>query len=153
MVEVYYANAVFLLIPVLEWTRAALARGDREGPPRGQPMLDGAAVGIGAVAALISGCLGLAVPSNARGWAGRVAVPALLGILVLWNVGFIFQWATGLVANPGAVDFSVVVRDQMTVVPGRLPAFLNRYVREREAVTSEVEREGVAKFGEYHPRR
>jgi len=66
---------------------------------------------------------------------------ALLGLLALWNVGFIFQWGTNLVPNRGAVDFAAMSVNQITVVPRRVGSFLVRYFTARARVTREVEQQ------------
>ena len=77
----------------------------------------------------------------------------LLTILVVWNVGFIFQWGANLVPNRGPVDFAQVARHQVTVVPQRMADFLTRYLRDREQVVREVEREDLIESKDYRLRR
>jgi hypothetical protein len=73
--------------------------------------------------------------------------------LVLWNIGFIFQWGTNLVPNRGPVEVSVVARNQVNVVPQRMAGFLGRYLRDREQVTREVEQDDLAEVRDYRVRR
>ncbi len=64
----------------------------------------------------------------------------IAAVFVAWNAGFMLQWGTNLVPNRGAVDFAVVARNQVTVVPRAAWEFLNQYFRERAAVVRDVER-------------
>jgi hypothetical protein len=77
----------------------------------------------------------------------------LLAILIVWNVGFIFQWGANLVPNRGPVDLTQVARYQVTIVPQRMAEFLTRYLRDREEVAREVEREDLIESKEYQLRR
>ena len=52
--------------------------------------------------------------------------------LILWNAGFMLQWGTGLVPDRGPVDFTIVARNQVTVVPRAAWDFLNRHFRQRD---------------------
>ncbi|MGH7771214.1 MAG: hypothetical protein ACREQA_03155, partial [Candidatus Binatia bacterium] len=76
-----------------------------------------------------------------------------LVLLILWNIGFIFQWGTDLVPNRGPVDFAVVARQQMTVVPHGAPGFILRYMKTREQVIQEVEQEDLIESQDYRLRR
>jgi len=69
--------------------------------------------------------------------------------LVLWNIGFIFQWGVNLVPNRGPVDLSIVMRNQVSVVPRSLVGFLGRYLSNRDQATHEVELEDLAEVRDY----
>jgi hypothetical protein len=62
-------------------------------------------------------------------------------MLMVWNVGFMFQWGANLVPSRGPVDLRSVARNQVTVVPRRIAGFAWRYLRNRAGLTSEVERQ------------
>lgn len=83
----------------------------------------------------------------------RLLYATVLGPLILWNMGLMLQWGTGLVPNRGPVDFAVVARNQMTQIPGGVADFLGRYLVDREQVTRAVERGHLERAGEYRPRR
>ena len=82
-----------------------------------------------------------------------IAMTLLIGLLILWNIGFIFQWGTNLVPNRGPVDFSVVARNQVTVVPKKMVSFVVRYLKSRDQVSKEVEQEDLKELPEYNQRR
>jgi hypothetical protein len=73
---------------------------------------------------------------GARRWA---AAWAAVVVLVVWNVGFMFQWGVNLVPNRGPVDMRVMAQNQVTVVPRQIGRFLARYFTARAAVVHEVE--------------
>jgi hypothetical protein len=77
----------------------------------------------------------------------------VLGALILWNAGFMFQWGTNIIPNRGPVDMRIVAANQFTVVPARLPRLLGRYFANRDNMVREVEREDLAELGSYRLRR
>jgi hypothetical protein len=76
-----------------------------------------------------------------------------LGVLILWNIGFMFQWGVNLVPNRGPVDFAVVARNQVTVVPKRIAGFVVRYLGAREQVTREVGQDDLKEVEKFQLRR
>ncbi|MBA3948536.1 MAG: hypothetical protein H0X44_01160 [Acidobacteria bacterium] len=92
----------------------------------------------------------------ALGWIahrGRPLAWALVVVLALWNAGFVFQWGLNLVPNRGPVDFAVVARNQVTVVPARLTAVVRRYFLDRGGFTRDVEADDVEERRDYRLRR
>jgi hypothetical protein len=73
--------------------------------------------------------------------------------LVLWNAGFMLQWGTNLVPNRGPVDFRVVARNQVTVVPAAAWKFFNGYFRQRDALIHDLERGDLLERRNYDPKR
>jgi hypothetical protein len=85
-----------------------------------------------------------------RRWAAAWIVS---GLLIAWNAGFMFQWGTNLIPNRGPVDMSVVVKNQVTVVPQAMARFLRRYFTSRGLLVREVEQGNAAGRGQYQPKR
>jgi hypothetical protein len=83
----------------------------------------------------------------------RAAVAGGALLLALWNGGLAFQWGTGLVPNRGPVDFRVVARQQVLVVPGAVWRFLRRYCTARRDVIRDVEQGDVAARPQYRLKR
>ena len=83
----------------------------------------------------------------------RLGYGLVLGPLILWNVGLVFQWGTGLVPNRGPVDFVVAARNQVTEVPRAMVGFMARYFTERGQLTREVEQRDALRVKGYHPQR
>ncbi len=69
----------------------------------------------------------------------RHAVPTLLVGLIVWNLGFMFQWGTNIIPNRGPVSFRDVAVNQVTVVPRQLSGFLRRYLGDRAGVRDAIE--------------
>lgn len=65
----------------------------------------------------------------------RALLGAPIALLLLWNAGLMFQWGTGLIPRQGPVDMTVMARNQVTVVPGRIAGFALRYLRSRQDAT------------------
>jgi hypothetical protein len=53
-------------------------------------------------------------------WSRRSLVVGAIGVLMVWNVLFMFQWAWGLVPKRGPVDWSTMARQQFTEAPREL---------------------------------
>jgi hypothetical protein len=83
---------------------------------------------------LVVGVAAWAQWMSSRGW-----VWATVLVLACWNAGFVFQWGTNIIPNRGPVSMREVARNQVTVVPGRITTFVERYLLERGAVAREVE--------------
>ena len=98
------------------------------------------------LAALVDAVCG----AHRRRW---MAAGAAALVLVLWNAGFMLQWGTNLVPNRGPVDFRVVARNQVTVVPRAAWDFLSRYFRQRDALVQDLERADVPERRRYEIKR
>jgi hypothetical protein len=62
-----------------------------------------------------------------------------IGLLVLWNFGFMFQWGSHLVPVRGPISFPEMVHNQLFVVPRQLTAQVRDYVFERKVLMREIE--------------
>jgi hypothetical protein len=71
--------------------------------------------------------------------AARAAVAAVVALLAAWNLGFVFQWGSGMVPRQGPVDLRVVARNQVQAVPQRVAGFALRYLRARGEVSGRQE--------------
>jgi hypothetical protein len=88
--------------------------------------------------------------THKRRW---MAASVTMLTLVLWNAGFMLQWGTNLVPNRGPVDFRVVARNQVTVVPAAAWKFFNGYFRQRDALIHDLERGDLLERRNYDPKR
>ncbi len=70
-------------------------------------------------------------------------VPAGVALLVVWNLGFIFQWGTKMITNRGPVSWSEVARNQFTAVPIKGLRTVEKYLLGRGALMQTLEREDV----------
>lgn len=85
-------------------------------------------------------------------WAARAAGAAAVA-LALWNAGLALQWGTGIVPNQGPVDFRVVARNQVTVVPKAAASFLRRYFTSRDAAARQIEERDMSEPRQYKLKR
>lgn len=77
-----------------------------------------------------------------------VLAGALLGLLAVWNAGFIFQWGTNLIPNRGPISWRQMAYNQVYVVPTRLAATLKRYLGDRHALMENLEAEDLRELQE-----
>jgi hypothetical protein len=68
---------------------------------------------------------------------------ASIGLLVIWNVGFIFQWGTHLVPARGEISWGEMVHNQLVVVPSRLRHSLETYFLHRKDMMQHIEEEDI----------
>ena len=77
------------------------------------------------------------------------AVP--LALLVLWNVGLMFQWGSHLIPARGPVSFSEVAHNQFFVVPRQLSANLQHYFFDRKALMQQIEQRDLQQLQKDSP--
>jgi hypothetical protein len=71
------------------------------------------------------------------------ATSVLLLLIILWNLGFIFQWGAHLISPRGPVSFSQVAYNQFFVVPRQISEDLQRYLFKRKALMQQIEQKDV----------
>jgi len=79
----------------------------------------------------------------------RLAMASLglaLGLLILWNAGFIFQWATLMVPARGPVSWRQMAHNQVAVVPGKVLHTVRAYLFSRQALQQEIEQRDVERL-------
>jgi hypothetical protein len=64
-------------------------------------------------------------------------------VLVLWNLGLIFQWGTHLIPARGAISWRDVAYNQFAVVPGEASQSLKNYLTHRSQMMNRIEQEDV----------
>ncbi len=80
----------------------------------------------------------------------RTAVAMLataVGVLILWNAAFIFQWGVGLVPHRGPISWRQMAYNQVFVVPARIGTALKSYFLNRGAMMQYIETEDVKGMG------
>ena len=83
--------------------------------------------------------------------AGRLARPAralaiaspIVGLLILWNVGLIFQWGTHMIPARGPISWNAAIHQQFVGVPERVTLSLETYFTRRSDMMRHVEQEDV----------
>ncbi len=93
--------------------------------------------------------LGLAALLNSfSNWLGNaaralaVACP-VLALLIVWNVGLIFQWGTHMVPARGEISWSTMIRNQFEEVPWRMTRSLETYFLHRGEMMRNIEQEDM----------
>jgi hypothetical protein len=76
--------------------------------------------------------------SQSRAWAATVV---LVGLSVLWNMGFMFQWGTHLVPARGPISWKAMVRNQFAVVPESMAQSFETYLLRRHSMMQHIEQE------------
>ncbi len=73
-----------------------------------------------------------------------IAVPsAMVVLLIVWNVFFLFQWAAHLVPVRGPISWSEMVRNQFLVVPGKIREDVRTYLFHRHALMKTIEQKDI----------
>jgi len=83
--------------------------------------------------------LGAALDAAWRPKAGRIVATALVGFLIAWNFGLMFQWSTNMIDRWAAVSWSVVARNQR-VVGASAFRYAKQYLFGRRVLMDELER-------------
>jgi hypothetical protein len=73
----------------------------------------------------------------------RVFVPITTAVLILWNMGLIFQWGTHLIPARGPISWRVAAYNQVAVVPLQVGRTLANYLTHRRQLMSHIEEEDV----------
>jgi hypothetical protein len=67
----------------------------------------------------------------------------VLALLVVWNVGFIFQWGTHLVPARGGISWRSMVHNQFVEVPQRMTHSLESYFAHRNEMMQHIEEDDI----------
>jgi len=93
--------------------------------------------------------LGLAaLLSSCSTWLGKASravavVCPVLVLLIVWNVGFIFQWGTHMVPARGEISWPDMIHNQIAVVPLRMKHHLETYFLHRSEMMQQIEQEDI----------
>jgi hypothetical protein len=64
---------------------------------------------------------------------------AVLGCLILWNLGFMFQWGTHLVPARGPISWGQMIHNQFFVVPRQAFTKAQKYLFQRASLMHQIE--------------
>jgi hypothetical protein len=83
--------------------------------------------------------------SNTMAKTSRAAATAsaVIALLIVWNVGFIFQWGTHMVPARGKISWSEMVHNQFVDVPLRMTHSLETYFLHRKDMMLHIEQEDI----------
>jgi len=82
----------------------------------------------------------------ARAWQERPAAivsSTATAVLILWNMGLIFQWGTHLIPARGPISWREAAYNQLAVVPTRAARTLRAYLTRRKQLMGNIEEEDV----------
>lgn len=89
------------------------------------------------------------VHNNRLVWRGAIAGIALL---VLWNLGLLFQWGMHLIPDRGPISWSEMASNQFRVVPADLSTSAARYFTRRHQMMQGIEKKDLRQLGENNPK-
>jgi hypothetical protein len=73
----------------------------------------------------------------------RVVASVTTGILILWNLGLVFQWGIHLIPARGPISWRDASYNQVAVVPVRVTHALANYLTQRRELMRQIEEEDV----------
>jgi hypothetical protein len=82
-------------------------------------------------------------------WRGAIAGIALL---VLWNLGLVFQWGMHLIPERGPISWSEMASNQFRVVPVDMATSLDHYFTRRHQMMQSIEKKDLHQLGENDPK-
>ncbi|HVB58287.1 MAG TPA: hypothetical protein VNE63_17910, partial [Candidatus Acidoferrales bacterium] len=83
--------------------------------------------------------------------AWRTAI-AGIALLVLWNMGLLFQWGMHLIPERGPISWSEMTSNQFRVVPVDLSSSLSRYFTRRHQMMQSIEKKDLRQLGDDDPK-
>jgi len=75
--------------------------------------------------------------------AAYTAQAVVVGLLVVWNLAFIFQWGIHLVPARGEISWSGMVRNQFVAVPQRITQTVATYFTHRSELMQHIEQDDI----------
>jgi hypothetical protein len=75
--------------------------------------------------------------------AALAVASSFLAGLILWNVAFMFQWGTHLVAARGPISWSEMIRNQFFVVPREISTKAQNYLFHRASLMHQIEERDI----------
>jgi hypothetical protein len=92
--------------------------------------------------------LGLAALFDRFSHAGQdhkavVIATGLTSVLIIWNLGLIYQWGTHLIPARGPISWRTAAYNQVAVVPEEATRTLKSYLTRRGKLMQHIEEEDV----------
>jgi hypothetical protein len=66
-----------------------------------------------------------------------------IGLFVIWNVGFMFQWGTHLIPARGAISWSQMTQNQFVAVPTKIRRGVETYFFRRHSMMEQIEQQDI----------
>jgi len=80
-----------------------------------------------------------------------IFAPVAAAVLILWNLGLIFQWGTHLIPTRDPISWRETAYNQVAVVPVRVAGTLKRYLTRRKQLMGNIEDQDVRQLKLHHP--
>jgi hypothetical protein len=80
-----------------------------------------------------------------------IVATASLALLVLWNLGLIYQWGVHLIPARGPISWREAAYNQFAVVPGRAVGSVEDYLVHRGRLMQHIEHEDIKQIKSYRP--
>lgn len=80
-----------------------------------------------------------------------IFAPAAAALLILWNLGLIFQWGTHLIPTRDPISWRETAYNQVAVVPVRVAGTLKRYLTGRRQLMGSIEDQDVRQLKSHYP--
>jgi hypothetical protein len=74
-------------------------------------------------------------------------------VLILWNLGLIFQWGTHLIPARGPISWREAAYNQVAVVPEQASLSVYRYMTQRKSMMNRIEQEDVGHLKSTQPQK
>jgi hypothetical protein len=74
-----------------------------------------------------------------RPGAALATASTILGLLIAWNAGFIFQWGTQMIPARGPISWGEMAHNQVSAVPQRVLGEFERYILRRDSLMQRIE--------------
>jgi hypothetical protein len=87
-------------------------------------------------------------------WRERYAVnlaTCATAVLILWNLGLIYQWGTHLIPARGPISWSDAAYNQVVIVPRQFSHTLRAYLTQRKQLMGHIEQEDVEQLKSGQP--
>jgi hypothetical protein len=83
-----------------------------------------------------------------KGVKAEIILRSVVGLFIVWNLAFIFQWGTHMVPARGPISWRQMVYNQFVGVPGRATSQLGAYFGNRAALMHRIEQEDVRQLNQ-----
>ena len=77
----------------------------------------------------------------------------LTGILMVWNLGFVYQWGMHLIPDRGPISWRQMANNQVRVVPVEFYQSLKHYLSHRKELMHHIEEMDIEKLRSQEPKQ
>lgn len=80
-----------------------------------------------------------------------IVATASLSLLILWNLGLMYQWGVHLIPARGPISWRLAVHNQFAVVPAGVFRNIEDYLLRRGKLMQHIEDDDMKQIKSYHP--